>query len=275
MEGGVPGAVPLEGGAVAVVGEAVRLDDQGAVTPEKVDLVGSEPRVDLGLGEAVAAAEGEEAALELAAGQLVGAAQVARVDQAEIQSSPDGPTVNRLGSGAVQSRRVRFGVLIAMPLRRVRKAAVKVEERCRVMHLRLSRPPSPCTVISMRPSCGGSMPQSEAALRWLTAALPPTARTAARQRPWIVRRGGQLHRPRDEPCADARPWPVSTQPAATSRPPAAARSSPPRAVGRQSGRSRDRIWRVACPYGMKAANCRPSPPSSPVFRASARRGPSL
>jgi hypothetical protein len=64
---GVPSAVPLEGGPIAVVLEAVGLHDQAPVAPEEVDLVWPDSSVHLGLGKAVAAAEGEKDALELAA----------------------------------------------------------------------------------------------------------------------------------------------------------------------------------------------------------------
>ena len=67
---GVPGAVALERGAVAVVAKAIRLDDQAAVAPEEVDLVRADECVDLWLGKAVAAAEAEEESLELAAGEV-------------------------------------------------------------------------------------------------------------------------------------------------------------------------------------------------------------
>jgi hypothetical protein len=48
------------------------LDDQASVTPQEVGAVGADPDVDLRLRQSVAAAEGEEAALELAAGGSVG-----------------------------------------------------------------------------------------------------------------------------------------------------------------------------------------------------------
>jgi len=65
---GIPGAVPLEGRTIAVVTKAVGLGDHAPVAPEEVDLVWPEPGVHLGLGKAVAAAEGEEEPLEFAAG---------------------------------------------------------------------------------------------------------------------------------------------------------------------------------------------------------------
>jgi hypothetical protein len=62
---GLPGAVLLEGGPASMRIPAVDFDDEAFVAPEIVDLVSSNPDIDLGLGKAVATAEGEHAVLEL------------------------------------------------------------------------------------------------------------------------------------------------------------------------------------------------------------------
>lgn len=67
---GVPGAVSLERGAVAVVAKTVGFHDQSAIAPEEIDLVWAQARVQLWLGKAVAAAEPAEDPLELAASQV-------------------------------------------------------------------------------------------------------------------------------------------------------------------------------------------------------------
>jgi GAF domain-containing protein len=90
---GVPGAVALEGGAVAVVAEAVGLDDQASFAPEEVHLVGADARVHLWLGKAVTVTEGDEETLQLAAGQVGLALEIARADQAEVESAADGALV--------------------------------------------------------------------------------------------------------------------------------------------------------------------------------------
>lgn len=55
---------------MAVVPEAIGLRDQVAGTPEEVDLVWAYSRIDFWLGKPVTAAEAQEHALELAAGEV-------------------------------------------------------------------------------------------------------------------------------------------------------------------------------------------------------------
>jgi hypothetical protein len=55
---------------VAVILEAVGLDDQPPVVPEEVDLVSPNPRIHLGLGKAVTTTEAEHETFELAAGEF-------------------------------------------------------------------------------------------------------------------------------------------------------------------------------------------------------------
>jgi hypothetical protein len=103
---GVTGAV--ERGAVAVVAEAFGVDDQSAIAPEEVHLVALHTRVHLRLGKAVAAAEGEEDALELAAGEVV-APEILRVDQAEVEGATDSSS-EKLGRGAVEVAERPLGI---------------------------------------------------------------------------------------------------------------------------------------------------------------------
>jgi hypothetical protein len=63
---GVALAVALERRPSTVRTEAVDLDDQAGVTPKKIDRERADPWIHLGLGEAMAAAKGEKAGLELA-----------------------------------------------------------------------------------------------------------------------------------------------------------------------------------------------------------------
>ena len=63
--------------------------------------MGADAGVHLRLRETVAAAEGEEAALELAAGEVVGL-EIVRGDQAQIQGAADGTSENLPGGGAVE-----------------------------------------------------------------------------------------------------------------------------------------------------------------------------
>jgi hypothetical protein len=76
---GVAGAVGLERGPIAVVAEAVGLDDQPAVPPEEVHFVPAYAGVHLRLGKAVAATEAQEDSLELAAGEVGLAPDVAEL----------------------------------------------------------------------------------------------------------------------------------------------------------------------------------------------------
>lgn len=68
LEGCVASAVLLEGGAVAVVREAVQLDDEASVGPEGIDLGAEEGDVGRWGWEPVLAAEGDETILEWRAG---------------------------------------------------------------------------------------------------------------------------------------------------------------------------------------------------------------
>jgi hypothetical protein len=61
----VAGVVGLEGGRAAVAGEGVGLDDELLGAPEKVDFPAAELGVYLGGGDAAAAKEGGEGALEV------------------------------------------------------------------------------------------------------------------------------------------------------------------------------------------------------------------
>src|SRR4051812_43085201 len=90
---GVPSAVALEGGSVAVVAEPVGLDDQAAVAPDEVDLVWPGAGIHLGHWKAVAPAERQEESLQLAAGEVV-AFEIAGADQAEVEGSADGTAEN-------------------------------------------------------------------------------------------------------------------------------------------------------------------------------------
>jgi hypothetical protein len=98
----VPGAVALEGIAMAVVAEAVGLDDETAIAPEEVDLVWADANVHLWLGKSVAAAEAQEHALEFAAGEVRIRPEVVRSDQAQIESAAHCGTKHRLGNAAPQ-----------------------------------------------------------------------------------------------------------------------------------------------------------------------------
>jgi hypothetical protein len=51
-----------------MVAESVDLDDQAAVPPEEVDLVGADAGIELRLGQAMAEAQAPEEALEFASG---------------------------------------------------------------------------------------------------------------------------------------------------------------------------------------------------------------
>ena len=95
-------AIGLEGGAVAVVPEAVGLRDQLVVAPKEIDLVCADAGIHLWLGKAVATAEVEEEPLELAACELILALEVSRVDEAQIQRTADRPSKDRLGNGAME-----------------------------------------------------------------------------------------------------------------------------------------------------------------------------
>ena len=102
LKEGVPSAVALEGVAVPVMTKPIGLDDQAAVTPEEVDLVGAHASVDLRLRKAVAPAEGEKEALELAAGEVRWLAQIGAGDQPQVERAADRRTEQRLGNGAVK-----------------------------------------------------------------------------------------------------------------------------------------------------------------------------
>ena len=66
---GIPGAIPLESGPVAVIGVAVHLDDQASRRPESVDLVAEDEDVGGRWREPVLLAEGGEAVLERRGGR--------------------------------------------------------------------------------------------------------------------------------------------------------------------------------------------------------------
>jgi hypothetical protein len=99
---GVPGAVALEGGAVAVMAKAVGFDDQASIAPEEVHLVGTHARIQLWLGKVVAATEREEDALKLAASEVVLRSELSRRNQAEVECAADGGAVGLIRDGAVQ-----------------------------------------------------------------------------------------------------------------------------------------------------------------------------
>jgi hypothetical protein len=113
----VAATVRFEGGAVRVMPVAIGLDDQRSVAPEEIDLEWPEPGIHLWLRKAVAAAEVEEETLELAAGEIRVAIEVAIRDQPKVQRSPDCPPKHRLGNRAVEvaerSRRPCDGHTIA------------------------------------------------------------------------------------------------------------------------------------------------------------------
>jgi hypothetical protein len=98
----IPGAIALESITVAVVAEAVGLDDETAIAPEEVDLVWADAGVHLWLGKAVAAEEAQEHALELAAGEVGIRPEVVRSDQPQIESAAHRGTKHRLGNAAPQ-----------------------------------------------------------------------------------------------------------------------------------------------------------------------------
>jgi hypothetical protein len=148
----VPTAVSLEGGAVAVVAEAVSLDDQGSVAPEEVDLVWPDAGVDLRRWKAVATAEGEESALELAACEIVVRPKLLRRDQAEVQCAADGALVDVAGHDGTQVLQGPGSLGDCDAVADDLKSAMKVEERWTLMPFRLSGPPSPGTVTSIVPS---------------------------------------------------------------------------------------------------------------------------
>ena len=100
LKSGVFGAIGLERGAVSVVAETVDLDDQAPVAPEEVDFMWADTGIHVRLGKAVAATEAEEAALELAAGE-VRVSQLPGSDQSKIEGSAHGALVDRLGNRAV------------------------------------------------------------------------------------------------------------------------------------------------------------------------------
>ena len=78
LKTGVLGAISLEGGAMTVEAEAIGLDDQAAITPEEVDFIWADTRVDLRLGKAVATTDGEEDALELGAAEVLLVSEIRR-----------------------------------------------------------------------------------------------------------------------------------------------------------------------------------------------------
>jgi hypothetical protein len=88
LEGGVAGAVALEGGAVVVEGEAVELDDQAVAGPEDVDLEAEKGGVYGRHREAVLAAEGDEPVLERGAGRAGAGFGKQAADRAQGVPSP-------------------------------------------------------------------------------------------------------------------------------------------------------------------------------------------
>jgi hypothetical protein len=99
---GVPTAVRFESRAVPVMPEAIGLDDQCSVAPQKIDLVWPESRIHLGPGKAVAPTEAKEDTFKLAAREVGIAAKVAVRNQSEVKRTSDGPTEFPLGDGAVK-----------------------------------------------------------------------------------------------------------------------------------------------------------------------------
>ena len=90
-EGAVPGAVSLVSAGGRVGGVTVELDDEAPARPREIDLEVPSGRVDEHVqarpGEACSVEEGEEAVLELAAGD-VGADATLREDRSERLGSP-------------------------------------------------------------------------------------------------------------------------------------------------------------------------------------------
>jgi hypothetical protein len=67
LEPGITIAVPLEGGAAAVEGVAVELDDQSLLAPQSIHLEPFSRRVEAGQGEVGSSTQLQEPALELRA----------------------------------------------------------------------------------------------------------------------------------------------------------------------------------------------------------------
>jgi hypothetical protein len=99
---GVPSAVALKSRAVTVMPEAVGLDDQAAIAPEEVDLEPIDPGVHLRRWKAVPATEAPKEALQFAAGEVFVRSELARRNQAQVQSSADRATVDGLGNSAME-----------------------------------------------------------------------------------------------------------------------------------------------------------------------------
>jgi hypothetical protein len=83
-------SVRFEGDAIAVMPEAVGLDDQRLLAPEEVDLVRPNPNIHFRAGETVAAAEAKEVPLQLAAGEVGLSLERGFIDQSQVECAADG-----------------------------------------------------------------------------------------------------------------------------------------------------------------------------------------
>ncbi len=159
--------------------------------------------------EARAVAEGEEVTLQVAAG-AVGLDVGVEREAGELRLA-DGAAVEAGWNGGSEVGDVRAGVVTGMWWRRVTSpfgtspsrapslgrwvlwmglVGDREEQRCRRIPSLRRLPPIEGTETSMGPSIGRSSSHSGAALRWLSTAPSPQARTAAIHRPW--RRGDRM-----------------------------------------------------------------------------------
>jgi hypothetical protein len=197
---GVPRAVALEGGARAVMAVTVGLDDEPLGRPAEVDLEAVDPDVDLRLGEAVVAAEGQELRFE-------GLRSVVDVSSVPASAASRGGSRSRsssrlasaasierssAGRGSTEERSINVcvGVVTMMASRMVLSGGLTGRW---TMIARLDRhPPARGTVTSILaaevgrmprapPRSGGSAPRR----RHTRAPLPSTA---PRGRSWCGRR---------------------------------------------------------------------------------------
>lgn len=168
--------VVLEGLAAAMGRPAVGLDDQALGAPEEVDLVGTDPLVDLGPGRRW---RRKRARKRRSSSELVRSLGISA--RSRSRNSAWRIALRTWLGGATRRRSVivRAGVVTAMRFWCVVAASVSDGERCRRIPALRARPLEDGIVTSTGPPRAGSSAQSAAAERWLSTDPSPQASTAA------------------------------------------------------------------------------------------------
>ena len=173
---------------------SVDFDDESFVAPEKVDLVSGNPNIDLGLGKAMATAEGEYAVLELRS-RAVGFVLITDRQAHELGLADGGGELGWGKEGMEVGERARGighrDAVTAGAMTGTERGGTVQDDAAplsfpAVLGTLTSTGPSPASPASDSRRTWRRMPQSSAALVWLSTAFSPQASTPAIHRPFSL-----------------------------------------------------------------------------------------